>query len=257
MLSRRKKSRPNPNPQNSLVATTSPTQHALGILEILEHILSFLSQHVLRNVTSLVSRRWYSATCRFLISEAVWASNFQQEKRLEAMNLFSASQIITLTPDAPERRTSPYNWPIASQAQRQIAWREVLIRLQNASRIKDLDRVRVLDLRGILDARVFCRVVEQCLAQQLVVLKLESFKPGDYFFLDRILKGCPKLQVLQVEPQSDATHQQAIPGSSPEEDPGSEHDSAALAVLRERQMIEPLDWPEKLELQTLVLHQPM
>ncbi|KAG0211778.1 hypothetical protein BGX31_001609, partial [Mortierella sp. GBA43] len=229
---------------------------ALSIVEILEHILSFVSQHALRNVTSLVSRRWYNATRRFLYSEAFWASNFQPEKRLEAMNNFQKSQIVTLTPDAPERRSLPYTWPNASPAQRQIAWRELLIGLQNASKNKELDRVRVLDLRGVLDGRVFRRVVEQCLAQHLVVLKLESIKPGEYFYLERILKGCPKLQVLAVEPQSDTVHTQAIPGSS-SEDPGSEHDSDALAMVRVGQLIEPLEWPDKLELRSLVLYRPM
>jgi len=253
MPSRRKKSK---LLSDHPLAAVSSTQRALCILEILEHILSFLSQHLLRNVTSLVSRRWYNATRRFLSTEAFWASNFHNEKRLDAMNAFSNTQIITLTPDAPERRSLPYTWPIPGPAQRQVAWREVLIRLQNASANKQLERVRVLDLRGVLDPRVFCRVVEQCLAQQLVILKLESFKQGDYFYLDRILKACPKLQVLTVEPLSDVVHTLAIPGSSPD-DPGSEHDSEALAVLRERQMIEPLDWPEKLELRTLDLYRPM
>ncbi|KAF8934352.1 hypothetical protein BGZ58_005780, partial [Dissophora ornata] len=254
MLPRRRKSR---CPNVSSLTTTS-TPRALCIVEILEHILSFLSQHVLRNVTSLVSRQWYNATTRFLLNEAVWASNFQPEKRLEAMNKFPTAQILTLTPDAPERRSLPYTWPNASHAQRQIAWREVLIRIQNASTEKTLERVRILDLRGTLDVHVFCRVVEQCLAHQLVVLQLEAFKPGDYFYLERILKGCPRLEVLKVEPQSEMTHDQAIPGSSPE-DPGSEQDSIkeAAAVLRERQLIEPLDWSEKLRLKTLILFRPM
>ncbi|KAF9109591.1 hypothetical protein BGX27_007455 [Mortierella sp. AM989] len=174
------------------------------------------------------------------------------------MNKFSTCQILTLTPCAPERRSLPYTWPHASQGQQQIAWREVLIRLQKAPTDKGLEKVRILDLRGSLDVRVFCRVVEQCLAHQLVVLQLESFKPGDYFYLERILKGCPRLEVLKVEPQSDAVHGQAIPGSSPE-DPGSEHDlvKEAALLLRERQLIEPLEWNEKLKLKTLVLFRPM
>ncbi|KAG0371043.1 hypothetical protein BC939DRAFT_70917 [Gamsiella multidivaricata] len=259
MPTRRKKSRPH---RLSLASTpviaTTATPKALCIVEILEHILSFLSQHVLRNVASLVSRQWYNATCRSLFSEALWASNFQPDKRLEAMNNFPKVQILTLTPDAPERRSLPYMWPNTSHAQRQIAWREVLIRLQNASSNKGLDKVRILDLRGSLDVRVFCRVVEQCLAQQLVVLQLEVLKSGDYYYLERILKGCPRLETLKVERHSELVHGQAIPGSSPE-DPGSEHDAVkeAAAVLRERQFIEPLEWTETLKLRTLVLFRPM
>ncbi|KAF9371495.1 hypothetical protein BGX21_005124 [Mortierella sp. AD011] len=251
-------------PTTTTITTTSKrTPSALCILEILEHILSFLSQHALRNVAPFVCSQWYHASRRHILSEAVWASNFQAEKRLEAISKFKDCQILTLTPDAPQLRSLPYTWPNASHAQRQIAWREVLIHIQKASTNKEkkndelgLDKVRILDLRGSLDVRVFSRVVEQCLAQQLVVLQLETFKPGDYFYLERILKGCPRLEVLKVEPQSDTIHGQAIPGSSPD-DPGSELDSVREAALRERQLIEPLEWTDNLKLKTLILFRPM
>ncbi|KAG0320796.1 hypothetical protein BGZ99_004302 [Dissophora globulifera] len=257
MLACRKKHR-HSTALSTAVAAAASTPRALCIQEILELILSFLSQHVLRNVASLVCCQWRDATAHLLLSEAVWASNFQQEKRVEAMGKFPGAQILTLAPDAPERRSLPYTWPNASQAQRQIAWREVLIRLQATASDKSLERIRILDLRGTLDVRVFCRVVEQCFSHQLVILQLESFKSGDYFYLERILKGCPRLEVLKVEPHSDSIQGQAIPGSSPE-DPGSEHDSVkeAASVLRERQVVEPLDWTEKLRLRTLILFRPM
>ncbi|KAF9913456.1 hypothetical protein BX616_010016 [Lobosporangium transversale] len=241
--------------QRLITSTTSfSTQRALYIVEILEHILSFVSQHVLRNITCLVCRQWNALSQRFMLYETLWASNFQPERRLDVMTKFSHCQILTLTPDAPERRSLPYTWPNASHGQRQIAWREVLSHLQNASKEQQLGMIRVLNLRGYLDVRVFHRIVEQCLASQLVVLQFEAFKPGDYFYLEKILKNCPRLEVLKVEPQSDNVHEQAIPGAS-REDPACVRE--AVTALRERQVIEPLEWTNKLRLKTLVLCRPM
>ncbi|KAF9570536.1 hypothetical protein EC968_001705 [Mortierella alpina] len=142
---------------------------------------------------------------------------------------------------------------------RQIAWREVLSRLQTLARSKALDRIRMLELRGHLDVRVFTRVVEQCcLGPQLVVLRLESFDKGDYYFIERALKGCPKLQELTVLPRAEGVDRQAVPGESPE-DPGSGSEAVkeASEMLVERRLIEPLDWNLTLKLKTLVLFKPM
>ncbi|KAF9945244.1 hypothetical protein BGZ70_003946 [Mortierella alpina] len=191
---------------------------------------------------------------------SLWASNAPPEKRSQAMDGFSTSQILTLAPDAREQqRRSLYPWPFASHAQRQIAWREVLSRLQTLAMSKALDRIRMLELRGHLDVRVFTRVVEQCcLGPQLLVLRLESFDKGDYYFIERALKGCPKLQELTVLPRAEGVDRQAVPGESPE-DPGSGSEAVkeASEMLVERRLVEPLDWNLTLKLKTLVLFKPM
>ncbi|KAG0198902.1 hypothetical protein BGX28_007722 [Mortierella sp. GBA30] len=239
-----------------------PTPQALCIPEILELILSFLSEHTLRHTTALVSQDWLSSSRRLWLRDSVslWASNAPPEKRSQAMDSFSTSQMLTLAPDAREQqRRSLYPWPFASHAQRQIAWRELLNRLEIAARKRELDRIRVLELRGHLDVRVFTRVVEQCcLGPQLVVLQLESMDKGDYYFVDRILKGCPKLQELTVLPRAEGIERPAVPGDSPE-DPGSGSEIVreASEVLQERRLLEPLDWTVPLKLKTLVLFKPM
>ncbi|KAF9926793.1 hypothetical protein BGZ67_007915 [Mortierella alpina] len=258
-LARFKRKSP-PQEQSSTMAPITP--HALHIPEILELILSFLSEHTLRHVTALVSTDWLCLSRRLWLRDSVslWASNAPPEKRSQAMDGFSTSQILTLAPDAREQqRRSLYPWPFASHAQRQIAWREVLSRLQTLAISKALDRIRMLELRGHLDVRVFTRVVEQCcLGPQLVVLRLESFDKGDYYFIERALKGCPKLQELTVLPRAEGVDRQAVPGESPE-DPGSGSEAVKEAsdMLVERRLVEPLDWNLTLKLKTLVLFKPM
>ncbi|KAF9273211.1 hypothetical protein BGZ68_001709 [Mortierella alpina] len=258
-LARFKKKSP-PHEHSKSIALITP--HALHIPEILELILSFLSEHTLRHVTALVSTDWLCISRRLWHRDSVslWASNAPPEKRSQAMDGFSTSQILTLAPDAREQqRRSLYPWPFASHAQRQIAWREVLSRLQTLAINKALDRIRMLELRGHLDVRVFTRVVEQCcLGPQLVVLRLESFDKGDYYFIERALKGCPKLQELTVLPRADGVDRQAVPGESPE-DPGSGSEAVkeASEMLVERRLVEPLDWNLTLKLKTLVLFKPM
>ncbi|KAF9949700.1 hypothetical protein BGZ72_008566 [Mortierella alpina] len=258
-LTRLKKKSP-PQEQSNAIAPIAP--HALHIPEILELVLSFLSEHTLRHVTALVSTDWLCLSRRLWLRDSVslWASNAPPDKRSQAMDGFSTSQILTLAPDAREQqRRSLYPWPFASHAQRQIAWREVLSRLQTLATNKGLDRIRMLELRGHLDVRVFTRVVEQCcLGPQLVVLRLESFDKGDYYFIERALKGCPKLQELTVLPRAEGIDRQAVPGESPE-DPGSGSEAVkeASEMLVERRLVEPLDWNLTLKLKTLVLFRPM
>ncbi|KAF9426595.1 hypothetical protein BGZ76_002681 [Entomortierella beljakovae] len=120
-----------------------------------------------------------------------------------------------------------------------------------------MDKVRVLSLMGILDLRVFSIAVEQSLAHQLVELRIETLRLCDYFYLERILKGCPKLEALRVEPQSDKIYRQDILESYPEE-PGSMRDIVreTMSEFIKLQEVEPLDWSENLKLKTLVLAFP-
>ncbi|KAG0255698.1 hypothetical protein BG011_004964 [Mortierella polycephala] len=132
--------------------------------------------------------------------------------------------------------------------------------IESSFRNRELDQVRFLDLRGILDLRVFFRVVEQCLAAQLVSLRLEAWDKGDdYYYLDRILEKCTRLQELIVVPKSEYTERQITTPPTPEE-LKSETDAVkqAATMLRECKGKESLEWKAaQFQLKTLVLLKPM
>ncbi|KAG0264043.1 hypothetical protein BGZ95_003676 [Linnemannia exigua] len=186
---RQQQLQPAPHPDDNNNTPKTPTQLALGIPEVLEHILSFVNVRDRQGIAQLVCKQWYFVCKRLAPVPFIWPLCLPDDENQTARGLVHLTDNLTIRVYQGKDTTQCLS-----------SWTMMMGTLSDMIRERRQPKLRGLHLMEGVVVNFHVQLQELPLLTYLTTLQIDRENGWDIMILFAIFAACPNLEELLVKP---------------------------------------------------------
>lgn len=178
-----------PHRSNTNTAPTTPSQLALSIPEILEHILTFLNLKDRQTAAQFVCKQWHSICTSLTLVPFIWPLCLPDDENQTALGRVQLAQNLTIRVFQSKHAT-----------ERLESWAATMRMLSEVILERRQPKLRILHITEGVIANLGAQLPQLPLLPYLTTLKIDRESGWDILYLFTIFNKCPNLEELVIKP---------------------------------------------------------